>query len=117
MEGLARLTTLTNLSRLRIGQTKVTDAGLSHLALMPRMDTLGTRRSAGRQTPASEALLKLSRLKALDLSGTKIDDGALATLAKFPMLAELNVRDTRVTPSCDGALSAGRTLASTSSPE
>ncbi|MGE3315564.1 MAG: hypothetical protein AB7O26_10650 [Planctomycetaceae bacterium] len=74
----------------------VTDAGLAHLAGLPRLQTLSVRRVR----LDGSALSKFSAstpLTVVDFELTEFGDSALAELAKFSTLRDIRLRKTRVT--------------------
>jgi len=108
------------LEYLCLRNTKVTDAGLKHLAGMVRLRKLDLRRSAvtgsgfaflaglhnlerldlddAAVSDAGLAYLKnLPRLERLDLQNTEVSDAGLACLKKLPRLERLYLSGTRVT--------------------
>ena len=96
-QGLARLAPLTNLRRLRIGRTKVTEAGLVHLQAMPNHRPPGTGRSAGDELGPRDPSGDVANSSRWIFPARRSTTTRWPTLAKFPSLAELNVRDTDLT--------------------
>ena len=97
--GLADLVALEGLERLRVlrlGETKVTDAGLAHLKALEGLRQLGLR--ATEVTDAGLVHLKgLTQLQMLNLQGTKVTDAGLVHLKGLSNLRQLYLWDTKVT--------------------
>ncbi|VTU01755.1 serine threonine protein partial : Serine/threonine protein kinase with PASTA sensor(S) (Fragment) OS=Rhodopirellula sallentina SM41 GN=RSSM_02570 PE=4 SV=1: Pkinase: LRR_6 [Gemmataceae bacterium] len=92
---LAELTALVGLNFEREGQT-VTDAGLAHLARLPKLDNLWV--GGSQVTDAGlKALAGMPRLRSLSLYGTGVSDAGVAALAEIPALGEVILTGTRVT--------------------
>jgi hypothetical protein len=106
--GMARLETLTNLRELDLGGLEVSDAALSHLEKLPRLEALRLagyswimqrqQRGAFDVTDACvDCLLRFPRLRALDLSWSSVSDTGLGRLARLKGLMELRLHHTLVT--------------------
>lgn len=95
---LAKLEPLkTNLQWLDLGGTKVTDAGLAHVAGMKRLTRLHLERTA--ITDAGLACVsKLRHLEYLNLYSTAVSDAGLQHLRRLARLQKLFLWQTRVTP-------------------
>jgi hypothetical protein len=78
-EAVGHMKKLKSLRAVTLGFTKVTDAGLVHLAGLPELEELGLAQTA--VTDAGLPHLKgLKKLKRLDLAGTKVTDKGAADL-------------------------------------
>lgn len=81
---------------LNLGRSKVTDAGLQHLASAKNLTRLRLENTA--ITDAGlDHLANLAKLEYLNLYGTKISDAGLAKLEKLPNLKALYLWQTSVT--------------------
>lgn len=78
-EAVGHMKKLRSLRAVTLGFTKVTDAGLVHLAGLTELEELGLAQTA--VTDAGLSHLKaLKKLKRLDLAGTKVTDKGAADL-------------------------------------
>lgn len=95
-EGLAGMTDLPNLAGITLERTKVTDAGLRHLARFPALKTiwLGYTEITGSRFGD---LAELPNLAGMDLEGTKVTDDGLANLRHLKSLQGVSVVGTAVT--------------------
>jgi hypothetical protein len=85
------------LAWLDVGETAVTDSGLTSLAGMKNLRRLHLDRTA--VTDAGLAQLSpLTRLELLNLHATKVTDAGLASLRSLPRLRSLYLWQTKVTP-------------------
>lgn len=104
--GLARLAVLkANLQWLDLGGTKVTDAGLAHIAEMKNLTRLHLEKTA----VTDAGLVKLSKLRKLEylnLYGTQVSDAGLTHLSSLPELHRLYLWQTKVTPDAAKTFSA-----------
>ena len=89
-EGMRNLAGATELRRLRLGDTLVTDAGLAHLGKLRKLEELDLH-----GTQISEAgiarLRHLSEMRKLNLMGVGLSDEGLAHLAGMRKLEVLNL--------------------------
>jgi uncharacterized membrane protein len=93
------------LHRLDLGETAVTDAGLTALAPMKNLRRLHLDRTA--VTDAGLARLSgLVCLESLNLYATKVGDAGLAALRVLPRLRSLHVWQTQITPAAITAFAA-----------
>ena len=94
--GLALLSPLRHLVLLDLEATHVTDAGLSHLAELTELEELNLA-----DLPITDAGLKqltpLQQLRRLNLRSTAISDAAIPCLSQLPHLEYLDLSQTRVT--------------------
>lgn len=94
-EDVQRIQGLTNLERLDLSRTNITDAGLEGLSSLPNLSSLQLQ-----GTQISDAglvhLKKLTNLKHLDLSDTEITDAGLAQLRSLRNLESLRLARTNV---------------------
>jgi hypothetical protein len=88
---------LTHLRVLSLVQTKVTDAGLTHLRQLPDLRHLELRRTDIITDVGPEHLRELTELRYLWLDGTKITDAGLEHLQELTQLRYLNLSGTQVT--------------------
>jgi Leucine-rich repeat (LRR) protein len=94
-EEMAAVAEFPDLRRLYLARTRVTDAGLAHLAGL-RLERLSLWHT--KITDAGLPVLgRLSSLRALDIHGNPITDDGLAHLSNLNRLQLLNLRQTRVT--------------------
>ncbi|HLB75219.1 MAG TPA: hypothetical protein VJJ98_14455, partial [Sedimentisphaerales bacterium] len=94
--GMAHLAGLTKLQTLLLTNTKIGDAGLAHLAGLTKMQSLFlTNTKIGDEGLVH--LKKLKNLRWLNLSGTEVTDEGLALLCGFGNLEHLDLGSTRVT--------------------
>lgn len=94
------LATLTNLRRLDLSHTRVTDLGLKTLTNMRQLTHLELTRYSGEEQISDlclETIAKLTELQRLSLSG-KVSDQGLARVVKLPNLTSLAILNTRITP-------------------
>ncbi len=85
-----------SLTHLPVGETGITDAGLSHLSELVRLEYLGLRGN----DISSDGLMSLSDLKALrelNLAQTNVDDRGVKWLSRHFKLEALWLHDTRIT--------------------
>lgn len=96
-EVLGLLSHLPDLERLDLRATRITDAGLAHLKVCPRLRSLNLI-SAGRVTDAGLAHLKgLSQLEHLDLQGTGVTGTGFAHLSGLKRLRAIRLSGDRIT--------------------
>ena len=96
VEQLAQLKSLTNLNRLSLSWTNVTDAGLVQLKGLTNLRELDL--SFTRVTDAGLVHLKgLTKLKTLFLGGKNITDAGLVHLKEMTNLQKLTLRGTKIT--------------------
>jgi internalin A len=95
-EALAGIRTLTNMRRLDLGASQVTDAGLQYLGEMKELTWLWCA-----ATPVTGSGLKhlagLSKLKVLNLNESQVTDEGLAAIPSLPELTVLDLGKTKVT--------------------
>lgn len=85
-----------SLLRLRLNDTRITDATLLSISDMPYLEHLSLDRT--QVTSASMATVaKLRSLRTLSLEDTQVDDAGLAALSSLPNLQRLRLRGTRIT--------------------
>jgi uncharacterized membrane protein/mono/diheme cytochrome c family protein len=82
---------------LDLGGTKVTDAGLAHVALLKNLTRLHLQRTAVGNAGLAQ-LAGLTRLEYLNVYGTRVSDEGLKALAGVKTLRSLYVWQTAVTP-------------------
>ena len=82
---------------LDLGETAVTDAGLTALASMKNLRQLHLDRTAITDAGLGR-LSTLTKLESLDLHATKVGDAGLAALRALPRLRSLYLWQTQVTP-------------------
>ncbi len=94
---IAPLKEVASLVEVRLGTTRVTDAGLDAIAALPHLEVLGLELTG--VTDAGVAKLKgLSNLASLNLYGTTVTDTALDSLCGLKHLRNLYLWQTKVTP-------------------
>ena len=94
--GLINLETLSELTELRLSGTRVTDNGLRHLAKLLNLQQLWLTRT--RVSDAGlQKLTALNKLQILVLDNTRITDKGLAHIAKLGTLKQLWLAGTKVT--------------------
>jgi uncharacterized membrane protein/YHS domain-containing protein len=86
-----------NIRRLDLAGTKVSDAGMVHVAAMPNLIRLHLERTAITDEGVAR-LATLPELQYLNLYGTKITDRALNELQLLPNLKQVYIWQTKVTP-------------------
>jgi internalin A len=79
-----------------LGSTKVTDAGLKHLAGLKQLQWLNLTNTKVTDV-GLKPLARLKHLRELDLRNTKVTDAGLKPLAGLKHLRELDLRNTKVT--------------------
>jgi formylglycine-generating enzyme required for sulfatase activity/serine/threonine protein kinase len=95
-DGLSHLAGLTNLVRIDLWNTTVTDAGLAHLKGLTTLRELYLF-GCPHVSDAGVAHLKdLTNLRALDLNGARVTDAGLVHLKGLQNLKSLNLMATRV---------------------
>ena len=87
---------LPELVELTLGNTKVTDAGLTHLTQLSKLRVLRLSRTAITDA-GMNALAKCETLERLDVSQTNIGSQGVAALKTLPRLRDLNIYLTLVT--------------------
>lgn len=87
---------LKNLQALAVSSTKITDAGLAHLAKLTALKSLYLNDTRIKDAGLAH-LAKLTGLQRLDLDSTRITGAGLAHLAKLTDLYWLNLKDTQIT--------------------
>ena len=102
--GVRALASLGNVTALTLGETPITDAGVSHLARMRNLTSLrllNNRQPAKLTNQSVEAIVAgLPELQELLLNDAHVDDGALPLLASMQHLRSLNLHETHI--SSDG---------------
>jgi Leucine-rich repeat (LRR) protein len=88
---LASLAKLSNLRRLDLSQTRITDHGLRQLKNAPAIEELDLRYAESITGEGISALKNWKHLKKLDLEGTKITDDTLQHLSGLSSLEALNI--------------------------
>lgn len=89
----------------------ITDSGLAVLSELPRLERLRLRH-AHITNNGVEQIVQLEHLSMLDLSGTMVDDEGIKLIAHgLPRLTELSLSGTAVTDSCVPALALCKDLA------
>jgi serine/threonine protein kinase/Leucine-rich repeat (LRR) protein len=95
-DGLTHIKDLKNLTSLNVGYTKVTEAGLDQILELKNLTFLHI--GGSKITDAGVARLKeLKSLKYLDINGNPITDAGLAHLKELPDLTWLNLSATEIT--------------------
>ncbi|GBD35700.1 hypothetical protein HRbin36_00814 [bacterium HR36] len=94
--GLTHLATLTSLRGLDLTRTAVTDAGLAHLAKLTNLRRLILARTQVKGA-GLQHLRSLTALTELDLEGTAVNDEGLHQLPVLPQLRKLVLRASRIT--------------------
>jgi hypothetical protein len=102
-QGLARLSELPNLNSLYLPRG-TTDAGLAHIAGLPRLRRLWARDSAITDE-GMKHFAGRQGLNFLDLSHAAITDEGVRHLAGMKLLLQINLADTHVTGACGKYLS------------
>jgi hypothetical protein len=95
-EGLKALAPLRHLRRLDLIQSRVTDAGLKHLTTFEELFELGLASTAVTNEGMKD-VVKLRSLTQLHLDHTKVGDAGVAELTALPQLYTLSLDGTRVT--------------------
>ena len=94
---LSAIKQFTNLTRLTLADTEITDAGLEHIKDLTDLEVLKFY-PARRVTDAGMAHLKgLKNLRTLILLGTKMTDAGLAHIEGLTTLGHLNVNSGQIT--------------------
>jgi YHS domain-containing protein len=96
-----------NLRWLDLAGTKVTDAGLAHLAAMPNLVRLHLQRTAVSDDGLAQ-LASLGNLEYLNLYGTAVSDAGLDQLKALPKLRQVYLWQSKVTPTAARAFAEGR---------
>src|SRR5579864_899515 len=94
-QGLEQLVRYTKLSALRLLQTSIGDAGMSHVQKLHELTLLDL--SASKVT--DEGVFRLStltKLKVFAVNGPSVSDKSVDILAKLPQLTDLDLTSTRV---------------------
>lgn len=86
---------LTELRRLDLTGTRISDSSLSILRALPALEVLRLGTSDVTNTGLAN-LAALTRLRSLELDGVTITRDGLATLCELPRLVELHVRSNRL---------------------
>jgi hypothetical protein len=94
--GLQNLRGMSELRILDLGGTRVTDSGLSHLGGLKKLECIFLDGS-GVTSDGLVYLMGLPSLGELYLAGTQVDDGALDTLKGMSSLKYLSIGQTRIT--------------------
>jgi len=105
----AGLPELPNLRDLALASTRLTDAGMEHLARYRGLEALSISCTAVSDA-SMPVVSRLRRLKRLWAWRTKIGDEGAALIARLPELEDLNLMDTRVGDPGAAALAAVETL-------
>lgn len=93
--GLTHLAVFPTLRVLDLSDTRITDAGLVHLGQLTQLQRLFLARTSVNGSGLAQ-LETLSALRELDLEGTPLDDDGLQRLPAWPQLRKLVLRRTRV---------------------
>jgi len=88
-----------NLRVLDLGNTRITPAGIPHLAQLERLTSLNLWKTKLRGNGRLTALEQLPHLESLELDETQIDDTALSALSRMPKLRYTELWHTDVTRS------------------
>lgn len=96
-EELAHISTLPNVSDLRLSSTRVTDAGLAHLEKMTGLCKLHLDGCGGITDAGMTHLRPLANLGFLHLDNTRVGDAGLAQLKGLKNVNYLFMNDTQVT--------------------
>jgi hypothetical protein len=94
-EDLEPLAGLTQLARLNLNGSKVTDDGLRHLGHLANLEQLHLSRT-GVSDRGLALISHLQRLLWISLRGTRVTDTGLDHLTKLEMLEGLNLHETKV---------------------
>jgi YHS domain-containing protein len=97
-----------NLRWLDLGGTRVTDAGLAHLAIMPNLTRLHLERTSITDAGLSR-LVDLPNLEYLNLYGDDLTDAVVEVLRQLPKLKQVYLWQTKVSPTAAKALAEART--------
>ena len=96
-KGLARLSSLTNLTGLFLGGTKISNAGLKNLKPFVNLKVLSLQETATNDEGLSILATYCPNLTELHLCNTNISDEGVVHLLKFTSLVYLNVHGTLLT--------------------
>jgi beta-lactamase regulating signal transducer with metallopeptidase domain/thiol-disulfide isomerase/thioredoxin len=102
-EGLAYVGRLTGLRRLILEETRITDAGVKHLAGLDRLQAISfsafdvDRDGFGIGDDALATIAILPALESIDLRRTKVTDDGMARLAAVKSLRSVSIPGTAVT--------------------
>jgi Leucine-rich repeat (LRR) protein len=92
-----------NLVELTLSGTKISDAGVVHLAKLTKLRNLRISKSAITDSVA-KTLAKIPSLEIIDVSQTSFGDKGLAELKTLPKLKKLNLYTTKITDNGLGVL-------------
>ena len=95
-EGIQSIASLTNLTKLYLRGTYITDESLKHITALENLTELDLD-SVQIGAAGLEHLRGLTKLRKLNLLGTNVSDAGLAHLAGLTELEELNIYRTKVT--------------------
>jgi formylglycine-generating enzyme required for sulfatase activity len=95
-DGLSHLAGLTNLVRIDLHNTTVTDAGLAHLKGLTNLRELYLFGCPAVSDAGVAHLKDLTSLRALDLNATRVTDAGLVHLKGLTNLTSLNLMSTRL---------------------
>ena len=87
---------LEKVTRLQLGLTKITDAGLKDVAKLQKLTFLGLFFTEITDAGLKD-VAKLQKLEILDLEGTQITDAGLKEVAKLQNLWHLTIKNTKIT--------------------
>jgi Protein kinase domain len=94
--GLKHVAGFKKMFQLYLGQTAVTDAGLKELATLERLEHLGLENTQITDVGVN-TIVKLKNLKYLNIGGTAVTDGCLKDVGGLPQLGMLCLYSTGVT--------------------
>lgn len=97
-EDLRMLRSMPFLKSLHLSETQITDAGLSNLPYVGELQELNLSKVSKLSDQGLTVLSDLEKLEALDLEGTPVSDGILETLKTLPSLKSVNLARTNITP-------------------
>lgn len=95
-EQLAKLAVLTQLHRISLGGTGITDDGLRHLPKLSQLRHIGLNATSTGDT-GLEALSTMPQLESLHVRGTKVTDDGLKYIGKLVNLKRLELGATAIT--------------------